>query len=491
MPHVSELSREEKLKLITLLEEKKRRKRMLKKQFQPHPGQLEVIKSTKFIRFVACGNGWGKTATLVNEVVWACIGHNPILNTSSPVPIKSIIVLDKPEKIEDSYIPEFNKWFDTSEWEFLKQGKPFISKIRLPNGSEIRFGFHGQEELSFEGVEYSWIGFDEPFPRHIFVGLQRGARTKNRPPRFLICGTPIGQPWMKEELWDPAVEGKRDDIECFTGSSEQNISNLEEGALDRFARNLTKREKDIRLHGMWFNLEGYALAHLFKPEVHIIPAGEIPDIVSAVVSIDPHPAKAHVAALLGCDRDGYLYYLKEIERKALPRDFARELRAWYQGFPVMDIVCDSLGSGQFTGGEGFKSFVQILQEEGVRVRPTTWQEKEDKAWIERIREILSIPTEPNNFGQKTPKLRIAEGCDKIIREIKTVTFKKKRHAENYEDKLAIEDKDYLACLKYALASNLTPKSKKAKAYKRVEMPYVPKPHQKRQTTKLTFNWRKV
>lgn len=485
MPHISELDREQKLKLIKVLEEKKRRKRMLKKAFVPHPGQEKVIKSDKFIRLVTCGNSWGKSALLVNEIVWACMGYNPITKKTTPVPIKAVLVLDKPEKIDDYFLPEFRKWMDTSEWELRKDGKPYISRIVFPNGSELRFGFHGMEELSWEGVQYSHVFADEPFPRFIFVALQRGAREKGKTPKFLICGTPIGQPWIKEHLWDPWAEGTRDDIECFSGSSEENKENLAEGFLERFERNLTEKEKQIRLHGVWFNLDGFALAHLYNDSTHLIPVNQIPEIVSAVVAIDCHPAKAHVAALVGCDRDGYLYYIKEIEKKALPRDFARELRAWYKGFPVMDIVCDSLGSSEFTGGEGFKSFIQILQEEGIRVRPTSWQDKQDSAWVERIREVLAVPKELNNFGQRWPKLRIVEGCDKIVREIKTVTFKKKRHAENYEDKLEIQDKDYLACLKYALASNITPKSKKARAYKRVEMPYVPKPNQKRGK----FTWR--
>jgi hypothetical protein len=487
MPHISELSREEKLKLIKLLEEKKRRKRAFREAYKPNDGQLEVHNSNKKIRAVFSGNGSGKTTLAVNETIWAALGHNPINKKQTAVPAKCVVVLDDPEKVEEQWIPEINKWFNTDDWEFQKQGKPYISKINMPNGSSIRFMFHLQEQLKFEGIEVDFVTLDEPPPRHVWIGLNRGGRRKHRDPKFIFVGTPIGggAAWMREEIFEPWAEGTREDIECFRYGTKVNEKNLSDGYIESFSRNLTEKERKIRLEGEFFDIDGLALAHLFNDKSHVIFKENLPDIVSAVVAIDPHGQKPHVAALIGCDRDGYLYYLKEIERKALPRDFARELRAWYKDFPVMDIVCDSLGSSEYSGGEGFKSFIQVLQEEGVRVRPTSWADKDDKLWIERIREALSVPEEPNNFGQKTPKLRILAGNDKIIKEIKTVAWKKKRHAENYEDKLEIQDKDYLACLKYALASNITPKSKKARAYKRVEMPYVPKQNQKRGK----FTWR--
>lgn len=427
----------------------------------------------------------GKTTLAANEVVWAALGYNPITKKQTAVPAKCVVVLDDPEKVSEQWIPEIQKWFDTTDWDFSKQGKPYVSKIDIPNGSSIRFMFHLQEQLKFEGIEVDFVVGDEPPPRHVWIGLHRGGRRKHREPKYLFVGTPIGgdATWMREEIFEPWEKGERDDIECFRYGTKVNEENLSDGYIESFSKNLTEKEKRIRLEGEFYDLDGLALAHLFDPQTHVIPSEQVPEIVSAVVAIDPHPAKAHVACLVGCDRDGYLYYLKEMERKLIARDFARELREFYQGFPVNDVICDSLGSAEMTGGEGFKSFIQVLKEEGVRVRPTNWKDKDDKAWIERIREALSIPDEPNNFGQKTPKLRFLAGCDKIIRDINTVNWKKKRKAENYEDKLNIEQKDYLATLKYALASNVTPKSKKGKAYKMVNKPYLPKP------TKMKFNWR--
>lgn len=121
-----------------------------------------------------------------------------------------------------------------------------------------------------------------------------------------------------------------------------------------------------------------------------------------------------------------------------------------------------------SGGDGNKSFIQVLQEEGIRVRGTTFDEKSDEEFVLAIQDALSIPTEPNNFGQKIPKLRFVIGNDGIKRNIETAVWKKIRNEDAYKPTLDIQKLDYLACLKYALATNLSPDRIKAKAYRRTK-----------------------
>lgn len=469
---LSGLSREEKLKYIELLEEKRRRRKAFKIAYNPNEGQIAVHKSEARIRAVFSGNGSGKTALAVNELIWACIGYNPILKKQTSVPIKAVVLIDDPQKVDEQWIPEINKWFDTTEWDFAKSGKPYISLITLPNGSQIRFMFHLMESLKFEGIEVDFVVCDEPPPRHAYIGLSRGGRRKNREPRFLFCGTPIGgdAAWMRRELFDPWTRGERPDIECFKFGTKVNEKNLSDNYIDDFSRNLTEKEKRIRLEGDFFDLDGLALAHLFRRETHVIPRSELPEISVATVAIDPHPNKKHVAAIVGADRWGNLYYIKEIALKMVPREFAKQLKTWYEGYRIVDIICDSLGSAQMTGGEGFKSFIEVLKEEGIPVRATSFQDKDDESWMMRIQDCLSIPVEPDNFGQKLPKLRIIEGNAGIIGDIETVSFIKIKNEDNYKPKLDITQKDFLAVLKYALSTNITPSNKKSKAYRVVDRP---------------------
>jgi hypothetical protein len=456
---VRNLSREQKLALLAAAEEKARRKKRSKAAFKPNAGQDPVLRSKALIRLVTSGNGAGKTTMAVVEAGWTAQGFNPLTGEHSIVPTKIIYLLDRPSKVNDKVIPELKKFFDTSGWGFHKDGTPAYRRISLPNGSEILFYFHEMEAMAFESIDgYSLVIADEPPPRHAYIGLRRGGRSKGFKTRFLLIGTPIGpnSSWLRMEILEAWKNGDPD-IEVFNFHTDVNAANLDDGYIDNFSKALTDKEKAIRLRGEWSDLDGLALAHLFKEQVHVV-ANEPPGFYGGnnpcVVAIDPHPSKNHVAILLGADRDDQLYVLKELSLKMVPRLFAKELRKWMAGYRVIDIVCDNLGSSEMTGGEGFKSFISVLQEEGVRVRPTSYDEKVDAEWITRLQTALLIPTDPNNFGQCVPKLRFLHHCRQSISDIKNVAWQKVKNVDEYKPTLEISNKDALSCLKYALAANL-------------------------------------
>ena len=110
--------------------------------------------------------------------------------------------------------------------------------------------------------------------------------------------------------------------------------------------------------------------------------------------------------------------LDEYSDKAVPRDFAKDiLDGWMKQYRVIDVVVDSLGSSDMTGGEGFSSFIQVANDEGLRCRATSWKEKSDEDFISRIQDSLLIPDKPNNFGQTIPKLRIISDNTGIINDV--------------------------------------------------------------------------
>lgn len=460
------LSRAEKLELLKHIEEKKRRIREGAAIYAPNPGQLPVHTSDKSLRCVFSGNGAGKTALAVNEALWFAQGYNPITKVYTRVPARVIVLLDHPEKVSDVWLPEIGKWTVLKEDQLHKRGKPYVSRISFPNGSEIIFMFHDQNPLIFESIELDAFIADEPPPRPVYIALRRGARKKGTRPRFLMIGTPLTAAWMRKEIADPWSKGELPDCECFTFGTAVNEQNLAEGYIAEFSRILSEKERRIRLHGEFFDLEGLALAHLFANETHIIEPFDWDPTWPVVIAIDPHTAKPHHAIMLGTDRDGNLFYLKELRRKVIPRDFAKELKEWMVGYRILDIVSDSLGSAEYTGGEGFHSFIQILNDEGVRVRATTWDDKHDEDFIARIQDVLAIPSEPNNFGDKIPRLRIFRGNPGIVNDIENVQWVKHRDIDEYKPKLDITNKDYLSALKYALATNLTFNKTKAKIYRR-------------------------
>jgi hypothetical protein len=451
---LSNLTREEKMRRIDYIRVKKHRLRSRKAVYTPNNGQIKVHDCKSTVRAVFAGNGSGKTTLGVNEALWACLGYNPVTEETTRVPATVIVVLDKPDKIEKTWLPELMKWHNIEKNQLHKRGKPFYSMIEFKNGSQIQFMFHQQEPMSFESIELDYAIFDEPPPRHVYIALRRGARKLHSVPKFLIIGTPITARWLRTEIYEPWAKGELQDTTCFKYGTVVNQKNLASGYIEQFSSVLSEREKKIRLEGDFFDLEGLALAHLFDRSVHLVPPPQWDSSWPTVVAIDPHPNKNHVACLLGCDPHGHYYYLKEIASRSVPRDFARELRDFMQGYTVIDIVCDSLGSSPLTGGDGNRSFIEVLNDMGVRARATRYEDKKDEQWIVKIQEVLKIPLESDNFGQKTPLLRIAEDCPGIIHNIENVQWMKHRLEESYKPKLDISDQDYLACLKYALSTNL-------------------------------------
>jgi hypothetical protein len=470
------LSREEKLQLLAALEEKKRREKLSRPRFSDRasPQQLEVLECDDAERYVFAGNGGGKTALGSEDLRCHVLGVNPYTKKSFQVPTRAYVVLDKPEKFEQVIIPELLKWMNLRPDQLHKKGKPYISLITLDNGSWIRPLFWDQEPMTAEGIEADYVWFDEPPPRALYIALKRGGRTRGRRAKYLFTGTPLAAPWLRTEVYEPWTRGERVGTSCFRFGTECNRQNLAEGYIESFSAVLSERERLIRLQGEFFDLEGMALAHLFNEHTHVLPAGfEWDPSWPTVVAIDPHPSKKHMAVLVGADRDNRLYVLKELARKETPRQFAKTLSDWMKGYRIIDIVCDSLGSADMTGGEGFKSFIQVLNEEGVRARATTFLEKEDEAFISRIQDALLVPDVPDNFGQRIPKLRFSRNVPMSVSDVRQVQWVRDKRIEENKPKLDISNKDALACIKYALATNLYyAKPAKTKAHYVVQNPYL-------------------
>jgi hypothetical protein len=468
---ISKLSKDEKLRRLDLIEERKRRLLAKRHTYKPNAGQLPVHQDNHTIRIVAAANGGGKTALAAHEVIWWATGYNPITKDFTKVPATIVVLLDAPSKVDEVWLKELRKWFPLDEeCELSKGGKPYVTKIQFKNGSKVLFMFHEQDDLVFEGIELTYFCADEPFPRRIWIALRRGARTKKTKPKFLIIGTPLGQPWLYNDLWKKAAEGERDDVGIHRFGIEVNEGNLAEGYVESFSKDLTEAEKKVRLQGHFAHLEGLALAHLFDRAKHVVPKFPWPDGKPVVLVIDPHQAKPHTVALVGATGDGRVYYIKEMRSKAPPAEFAREVKVFYQGYRVIDYIIDSLGETPGTGGDGNMSFSEKLRQCGVPVRSTSFKDKNDEDFINRIKQVLEFPDIPDNFGRKLPILAILEGNQGIVNDIETVQWQKYRQHEMFKEKLDITQKDYLSLLKYALATNIsfvassgrTPKIRRAK-----------------------------
>jgi hypothetical protein len=220
-------------------------------------------------------------------------------------------------------------------------------------------------------------------------------------------------------------------------------------------------------------MSGQALAYLWSNKHHMVTKEALKWDSSnpCAVVIDPHPSKAHVAVLLGCDKEGRYVVLDEYSQKILARGFMRSLidRGWFRDYTVIDILYDSLGNSEMTSGEGYRTFGEVINEElaraGIgRARATTYDDKDDEDFVERIRDVLVVPEQPDSFGQQVPRLRALSHCRMFERDVKQVQWVRDLKTGENKNKLDIRNRDVLACVKYGLKSNLHFRKPREKAF---------------------------
>jgi len=466
-PDLSNLTKDEKLRLLDSIKEQKRRKKLKSTRMVPNAGQMPVIKSGAMQRAMTSGNGAGKTCLGVHLVMWHAQGYNPITKEMNKVPTDAVVLIDQGRKADLIWKKEVQKWFEIPDKCFKKNGTPYTQEIHLENGSIIRFFSQEAAEYSFEGIQgYSLVLADEPCPEWQYNALFRGAREKGTIPKFVILGTLIGpnSVWLRKLKNQWETEGI-EDWEFFTTSSWVNEDNLSDGFLHKFAARLSDAERHIRLEGGASDLDGLALAHLFNRRDHVVPVEEFrPDCnMPCVIGIDPHTRKNSVAVLLGVDNEGMLFAIDEVSVKKTAAEFYQDIKPWMDKYQIIDVVCDSSGSADMTSGDHFRSFISVLTEcmqrhHRIGCRSTRYSEKSDEAFIDRIQDVLLLPEKEDIFGKRIPKLRILDACKGLISNVENATWQRDRRMGINKPKLDIRELDYLAALKYALACNLTPRA---------------------------------
>lgn len=436
--------------------------------YTPNVIQDKVHRCLKFIRCLFSGNGVGKTTACINEAIWTCTGTHPHRETAR-LPNTVIIVLDDASKADSVYVMELKKrrWYDVTRLEFDKKGKAYTQEIRFPNGSVINFMSHQMDEEKFESIQASAVIFDEPPPRKIFIALMRGQREKDMRPWIIFAGTPRGRhaPWMYDELYEPWENGTDKDIECFFGSTHDNLQNLDPDTIKRWESKFTKEELETRLHGKFEFLSGM-IFDTFNKETHVVADFAWPRAWPVIIAVDPHLRKDHNAVILGVTPDEEVYAIREYACPLAGRKACR----WFlhvldkSGLNVRAGICDNFGSIDMyedSASEEKKSFIKMWNEEALKmnrpkfmIRPTSKKEKRDDEWIEDMKDWLRV--EQTHEGMR-PRFMVFKSCVKLIRNFATYVWDEHtgRKADIGEPKEAPlgTNQDYLMCVKYGLAMN--------------------------------------
>jgi len=427
--------------------------------YTPNSVQDKVHKSPALIRCLFSGNGVGKTTACINEAIWTSTGTHPYRETAR-IPNTIIIVLDDASKADSVYIEELKKkqWYDFSKLKLDKKGRSHTQEVLFPSGSKWMFMTHEMAIDKFESIQCACIIFDEPPPRWIYIALLRGMREIGMNPWIMFAGTPRGRhaPWMYKEIFRPWKLQIDPDIECFFGSTHDNLVNLDPNTIKRWEGKFTANELKTRLYGNFEFLSG-RIFDGFDPKHHTVKDFPWPRSWPCIIAVDPHLRKNHTALLIGVDNDGDVWVVKELETSLAGRAAARFFIECCEPYTMRAGICDNFGScDMFDGGDGEKkSFITLWNEECSKlrkfkcmIRPTSNKEKRDDEWIEDMRDWLRLE-------DGKAKIHVFKSCAKLIDNFDTYVWDEfaGRKADAGEPKEAPlgTNQDFLMCLKYGLA----------------------------------------
>lgn len=458
---LEQLSPDELAEMILLAEAKERKTRTIGK-YEPNKVQAKVHSSDAFIRALFSGNGVGKTTACIQEALWTATGTHPFRATAR-IPNTTIIVLDDSSKADSVYINELRKrrWYDVSKLKLDKHGRAYTQEVIFPNGSNWVFMTHEMAADKWESIQCAAVIFDEPPPRFIYIALMRGQREKDMKPWIMFAGTPRGRnaPWMYREIFRPWKFKQDPEIECFFGSTDDNLHNLDPDTIKRWEKRFTKEELETRRFGKFEFLSGRIFDTFFRDH-HVEPDFAWPYSWPVILCMDPHVRKNHVAVLLGVDPDKELHVICELETSLAGRKAAEFFIRACERFPIKYGICDNYGSMPHTGGDERKSFIEVFNETAqrllsrIRIRATTRKEKADDEWIEDMKDWLRLETD--NTGKERPKFHVFESCEKTIDNFESYVWDEHKGAaadgKDVKEKPLGTDCDYLMCVKYGIAT---------------------------------------
>lgn len=256
MSSSTQLSRQEKIELLELDQERERRVREDPLKYaKQHEKQKEVSAVQKAIRALFWGNRVGKTEWGAQETARYALNDHPYRVIGEPVEIwcacPSFDVQEEttqPKLLR--YIPESA----IARIDYLR-GK-IIKKLQLKNGTIISFKSYDQGREKFQGAGKRLIWFDEEPPKDIwkecFVRVEAGVQLD-----VILTMTAIkGMTWVYDEIYKST---NNPDLFVSEAGWDDNPW-LTEGQKAQMARGLTAAELKVRKEGKFVKRVGLICA---------------------------------------------------------------------------------------------------------------------------------------------------------------------------------------------------------------------------------------
>lgn len=332
----TEKDRELLLELDALQAEKQRRRTQERiRYYSPHLKQqaFHAAGQKYRLRIILGGNRSGKTESSMSEAVAHALGYRPWLPEGHPdrqvmhaitgqplkTPNRGLIVgesfgeqikkvilhklLGNPSAKEGGLLP-------TPLIRSVKRNQQgVITEIYLSGGGAMFFKSYEQASKLFESENYDWYALDEPPPREHYIAIARGCTDSGAP--IWMAMTPLSQAWIHDELVC------RDDVFKIHFDINDNIGfGLTSEAVAEFEKDLTEDEKEMRLRGRFFHLQGLIYKE-FDRQVHLLPRPDkkwpSSDAWQYWMHVDPHVRKRHKAVWVAIRPDGTYLVIGQLQ----------------------------------------------------------------------------------------------------------------------------------------------------------------------------------
>lgn len=415
--------------------------------YQPHEKQLVFHSNEKHGRLFIGGNRSGKSFAGVAEDIWWLTGTHPHLKDIPKPPVRGrVIGVDFDHGVGQILIPLYKRLMPP---DYLKNGSWDESyhkaehQLELTNGSTLEFMSYDQDTDKFAGTSRHFIHFDEEPPQHIFN--ENMMRLMDTDGNYWITMTPVeGMTWLYDELYEPAKEGRKDDLFILEVNTKDN-PHIKEKARERVFAGLEEQERKAREEGQFIDVGGKIFKQFTEPS-HVIEPIVPPKSWQWFMSVDSGWNNPTAILWHAVSPDNTIitfgeHYASEMTVEEHVRVINEKETFWGK---TADIRTGDPAMRQTREGTG----TSVQQEyalrgiylalEGVPTGPGSVA-----VGIGRMQQYFKV-----NPVTKKPRWMITEDCSNFIRELKrlrwaTYSSKKIAYENNAQEK--IHKKDDHAC----------------------------------------------
>lgn len=285
--------------------------------YKPHERQLQAHHSRKNVTLVVGGNRSGKTYYAVAEALFYATGRSVYAEVPD-APITVWYVMPSLPMFRRTVLPVLRRLAPRSLIVPTPNGDIITKKdnvVKFKNGSTIHFLSTDMRQRRLQGASVDLIIMDETPDEEVFEELQ--ARVWDRRGRVVLVFAPVDAAtfWVRDKLYIPWTAGDRTDVDVIhmpTADREgrslvPHFSNDDIKRMERAWPDPSVRA--ARMYGEFITRSGVVFRN-FNPEIHIVPAFEIPDNYARWFVVDPEYHR-FASLFFACDEHGNYYVTDE------------------------------------------------------------------------------------------------------------------------------------------------------------------------------------